>query len=98
MAKEGQEKKNENTRRPKAKKRDLQNERRRLQNRSFKSTVRSAIRKYEEALTSGSDKKSQQEALDQVYSYVDRAVKHNIFKPNKANRTKSRLASKIATA
>jgi small subunit ribosomal protein S20 len=92
MAKEGEKKK---SRVPQAKKRDLQNEKRRFANRVFKSQVRTAIRKFEEAV-SGKDKSQINESLSAVYGLMDKGVKHGIFKINKASRTKSRLAARAA--
>ncbi len=77
-----------------AKKRDKQNVKRRSNNRSFKATVRTAIRSYEQALA-GSDKAAMKKELDQVYSLVDKGVKTGRFKPNKAARTKSRLTARL---
>lgn len=94
MAKEEKETK---VKRPTAKKRDIQNEKRRLRNRAFKASVRTAIRKYETSLSS-KDKTSIQDALSCVYSHMDKGVKNGVFKLNKANRTKARLAARLASA
>ena len=77
-----------------AKKRDKQGAKRRVANRGFKATVRTAVRAYEEALT-GSDKVAAQKQLDAVYSLVDKGVKTGRYKANKAARTKSRLTSRL---
>ncbi|MBA3815850.1 MAG: 30S ribosomal protein S20 [Parachlamydiaceae bacterium] len=74
-------------------KRDLQNEKRRLRNKAFKSTVRTAVRQFEEALPKG-EAASIKEHLDNVYSMMDKGVKRGIYKLNKASRTKSRLAAR----
>lgn len=76
-----------------AKKRDNQNAKRRLANRSFKATVRTAIRSYEASVTAG-DKAKMQTELNQVYSLMDKGVKTGCFKINKAARTKSRLSNR----
>ena len=80
---------------PTAQKRMIQNEKRRLVNQAFKSRIRSAVRKFEEALQ-GADKVVMQENLNSVYSIVDKAVKRNIYKLNKAKRIKSRLTARMA--
>lgn len=82
-----EEKKEGKTKRPTAKKRDLQNERKRLHNRSFKSSIKTAIRSYEE--TAG------KENLGEIFSLIDKGVKRGIFKVNKASRLKSKFASKV---
>ena len=82
--------------RPTPLKRDIQNEKRRLINKSFKSSVRTAIHEFDKALAS-KNKESVQKALDRVYSAMDKGTKRGIFKANKADRTKSRIAAKLAT-
>lgn len=94
MAKETTEKKK--TKRPTALKRNETSEKKRLQNRSFKSTVRTVIRDFEEAVEK-KDAASTKEKLANVYSIMDKAVKRGIFKINKASRTKARLTAR-ATA
>jgi small subunit ribosomal protein S20 len=82
--------------RPSALKRDLQSEKRRLANRSFRSSVQTAVRKFETALSEKQDKSSIKEKLDGIYSIVDKGVKRGIFKPQKAARTKSRLSARLS--
>ena len=82
--------------RPTPLKRDLQNEKRRLRNKSFKSGVRTAIRSFDETLSKG-DSAAIRQKLDEVYSLMDKGVKRGIFKLNKASRTKARLAARAAT-
>lgn len=79
-------------RRPQAIKRNYQNERKRLHNRSFKAEVRSAVRSLESSF--GKDKAVIKENLSKVYSLVDKGVKTGIFKLNTAKRVKGRLAAK----
>lgn len=81
------------TKRPTALKRDIQNEKRRLRNKSFKSQVRTTIRHFEELLPKG-EKTAIQEKLTEVYSLMDKGVKKGVFKLNKASRTKSRLTAR----
>jgi small subunit ribosomal protein S20 len=78
-----------------AQKREKQSLKARLGNRSFKATVTTAIRSFEEELAKG-DKASLRKSLDALYSLLDKGVKTGRFKQNKAARTKSRLYAKIA--
>jgi len=98
MAKE--EKKKE--KRPTALKRDLQNQKRNLENRVFKSSVSTALRSLEDKCVKG-EILSAKEALNKAFSLVDKGVKNGRFKKNKANRMKSRIhqrvqSLKVATA
>jgi small subunit ribosomal protein S20 len=90
MAQEKEEAKKK-VKRPTAKKRDLQSKRKNLRNRTFKSSVSTAIRAYKEASAKG-DAASAKENLNKVYSLVDKGVKTRQFKLNKASRIKARLA------
>ncbi len=76
-------------------KRDIQNKKKRAENRIFKSRVRTSIRRFEEAV----EKKEAeviQESLNTVYALMDKGVKKGLYKLNTASRTKSRLAAKAA--
>ncbi len=84
-------------RQPSARKRDLQNEKRRLRNRSYRASVLTSIRSLESSL-------NQKEALDviktklnAIYSLMDKGVKRGVYKSQKAARTKSRLAARCST-
>lgn len=92
-----EKKKEAKVRRPKALKRDLQNEKHRLRNRAFKSQVRTAVRQFEEACAK-KDNALVTQTLAGVYSVMDLGVKRGIFKLNKANRTKGRMAVRAVTA
>lgn len=93
MAKEKEEVKK--VKRPTALKRDIQNEKRRLINKAFKSKVRTAVRGFEESLTKG-EPEAIKDKLNEVYSLMDKGVKKGIYKINKASRTKSRLTARVA--
>lgn len=93
MAKEAKDAKK--VKRPTPLKRDIQNEKRRERNKSFKSSVRTAIRSFEESLPKG-DAAAIKENLNNVYSMMDKGVKRGIFKLNKASRTKARLTARAA--
>jgi len=94
MAEEKKEK--AKVKRPTALKRDMQSEKRRLRNRSYKSQVRTAIRTFEESLPKGDDKVIA-EQLRNVSSLMDKGVQKGIFKLNKASRTKSRLTARAVS-
>lgn len=89
MAKEEAKK----VKRPTALKRDLQNEKRRLNNRIYRSRVRTAIRAFDESLAKG-DLAVTTEKLNEAYSILDKCAKKGVFKLNKVSRTKSRLAAR----
>lgn len=91
MAKETKEK--GKVKRPTPLKRDEQSEKRRLRNKSFRASVRTAIRHLEEALPKG-DQEANKKNLNEIYSLMDKGVKKGVYKQNKANRTKSRLAAR----
>lgn len=81
--------------RPTAIKRMIQNETRRLINKSFKSKVHTAVRHFDEALKEG-DKDAISTSLNSVYSFLDKSVKRGLVKQNKANRTKQRFSVRAA--
>ncbi len=81
---------------PTALKRDIQNEKRRLRNRSYRSSVLTAIRGFESALTKKEEPEAVKAKLSEVYSLMDKGVKRGIFKANKAARTKSRMNARFA--
>lgn len=87
------EKKGEKSRakRPTAQKREIQNNTRRLINQTFKSRVKTAVRRFKETVAEG-DEQQVAEKLRSVYSLMDKGVKRGIFKKNKASRIKSRMA------
>lgn len=87
--------KKKNGRQTSAQKRDKQSLKARLRNRSFKATVTTAIRSFEDAVEKG-DKAVMKERLSALYSLMDKGVKTGRYKLNKAARTKSRLTVKIA--
>jgi len=76
--------------RPTAQKRDIQNEKRRQNNRTFTSSVKTAVRQFDETLEKG-DAALIKEQLSKVYSLMDKGVKKGVYKSNRADRTKSRL-------
>lgn len=95
--KKSEKKKDEKVaKRPSALKRDLQSEKRRLANRSFRASVLTAVRLLETALSKKESEEDIKTKLQQIYSLMDKGVKKGVFKSNKAARTKSRLSSRLA--
>jgi small subunit ribosomal protein S20 len=91
-------KKKESVRQPSALKRNIQGEKRRLRNRSFRSGALRAIHSFESSLSKKEASQDVQAKLQAVCSIMDRGVKKGIYKPNKASRTKSRLALRARNA
>ncbi|AHK63639.1 30S ribosomal protein S20 [Chlamydia avium] len=88
MATKKTTKKNDPKKRSSAEKRVLTSQKRARINQSFKSKVKTLIKKFEQALKEG-DQENITTGLRLVYSMADRAVKRGIFKANKAARIKS---------
>jgi small subunit ribosomal protein S20 len=97
MAEKKETEKKAKEKRPTPIKRDLQNEKRRLRNRAFKSNVRTTIRHFEESLSKG-DAEASKRLLSEVYSVMDKGVKLGVFKLNKASRTKARVTARAVAA
>lgn len=83
------------TKKPSALKRDLQNEKKRLKNRSFRSTVLTSIRNLESSISQKEAPETIKTKLNAIYSLVDKGVKRGVLKPQKAARTKSRLTARV---
>ncbi|HQN74622.1 MAG: 30S ribosomal protein S20 [Candidatus Izemoplasmatales bacterium] len=75
-------------------KRNVQNEKKRLANASFKSSLKTAIKNVE-VLAKNSDKEKAVEALNLAYRKLDKSVAKGIHHKNYANRQKSRLSDKV---
>ena len=80
------------------------NERNRLRNRFYKSSVRTLIKVFFKDLevykTSKNleDKENLQKNLSSVYSLIDKGTKKNIFHKNAAARKKAKLAAHLKAA
>ena len=80
------------------KKRILIAKRNRLQNRFYKTSVRTLIKMFFESLKvyetdkTSENKEKSQKLLSSIYSLLDKATKKNIFHKNMAARKKSQLA------
>jgi small subunit ribosomal protein S20 len=92
------EKKEGKVKKPSALKRDLQNEKHRLRNRSHRSTVQTAIRSLTDSLAKKESADVVKGKLSAISSLMDKGVKKGVYKLQKAARTKSRLASRVAKA
>ena len=75
------------------------NERNRLQNRFYKSSVRTSIKAFLKNLEiykisqTPEDKEKLQKMLSSLYSLIDKGTKKNVFHKNTAARKKAQLAS-----
>jgi len=84
-----------------ASKRILVNERNRLQNRFYKSSVRTLIKLFSKQLEiyqdsqNKEDKAKAQKILNSTYSLIDKGCKKNVFHRNRAARKKSQLAARL---
>ena len=81
-----------------ARKRIETNERNRVTNRYYKTSVRTLTKLFLKTLedqTPGSKEKLQT-ILNSIYSFLDKGTKKNVFHKNTAARQKSRLASRLS--
>lgn len=78
---------------PAAKKYLRQNEKRRLLNRSQRSTLRTHLKKFRTLMSSEPTQDEADKAFRQVAKVVDQAAAKHLIHSNKADRTKSRLAA-----
>ena len=77
-----------------AKKRVLVNEAKALQNKMFKTQMKTLIKKYDAALVSG-DKEAAMAAYKAAVKKIDQAVGHGILHKNNAARKKSSFTVKL---
>ena len=80
-----------------AKKRVKVIEKKTLQNKMFKSALKTDMKKYEAAVAAG-DTALAQETYRQAVKKIDQAVAHGILHKNNAARKKSSLAAKLNKA
>ena len=78
---------------PSAKKRNRQNEKRRIHNKYYEKTARNAIKK----LRNTTDKKAAKELLPKISSMLDKLTRKNIIHQNKASNLKSKLEKQVNT-
>jgi small subunit ribosomal protein S20 len=74
-----------------AKKALRQNRKRRMRNRSQRSTIRTAVKNCRQAIDAG-DKSAAQQAIQFAAKRLDQAAAKNLIHKNAAARTKSRLS------
>lgn len=78
-----------------AKKRVDVSERNRLRNISIKTGVRTAVKKVYEAIKANEAAEKIQEAVNNAYSLIDKAVSKGVLHKNTAARKKSRLTGHV---
>lgn len=87
-----------------ARKRIRVNERNRLANRYYKSSVRTLIRMFFKDLEAYKVSKTQEEkeklqkTLSSIYSFLDKGTKKNVFHKNTTSRKKAKLAAYLKSA
>ena len=78
-----------------AKKRNKQNEKKRLRNRVFRGRARSFIKKARTAIDAGNKEEARQAALTAI-SALDKAAAKGVIHKNNASRRKSRIMRSLA--
>ena len=87
-----------------AKKRILISKRNNLQNRFYKSSVRTLTKRFLKDLEiyknsqSTTDKEKLQSVLSSIYSLIDKGSKKNVYHKNTAARKKSKLSALLKSA
>ena len=77
-----------------AKKRQLQDMRKRVQNKAYRSEVKTAYKAFLTSLKQ-KDTEKQMSAFSSLASLVDKGVNKGIFKLNKASRVKARMSARL---
>ena len=77
-------------------KRNRQNEKRRLRNKSVKSSLKTAVRKFNEA-AAGGDVEATTALLRDAARKLDQAASKGVIHPNQAANRKSAIAKRLAT-
>jgi small subunit ribosomal protein S20 len=75
-------------------KRNLQNEKRRLRNKSVKSSLKTAVRKFQEATEAG-DRDKATELMRDASRKLDKAVSKGVIHENQAANRKSAIAKRL---
>jgi small subunit ribosomal protein S20 len=78
-------------------KRNRQNEKRRLRNKSVKSSLKTAVRKFHEATASG-DNELATALMRTATRKLDKAVSKGVIHKNQAANRKSAIAKKLTSA
>jgi small subunit ribosomal protein S20 len=77
-------------------KRNKQNEKRRVRNKAVKSSLKTAIRKFNES-AAGGDSETAQVLLHDASRKLDQAASKGVIHPNQAANRKSAIAKRLAT-
>ncbi len=77
-------------------KRNLTNEKKRLQNAAFKSSVKSAIKKFETSVANNNLEEAKTN-FDNANKKLDKALAKGLFHKNHVNRKKSQIARLLNT-
>jgi small subunit ribosomal protein S20 len=93
MAENSEEKKKKKV--PTALKRKIQDDKKRIRRKAFKSSIKTAIKTVQEAVKSKESKDKLTTALNSVYSLADKGVKKSVLKQNAAARIKARAAKSV---
>lgn len=80
-----------------AKKRNRQNEKRRVRNRVYRSSARTEVRKARGLIEAGEIEKAE-ESVRHAGSILDKAARKGILHPRNAARRKGRLMKQLAAA
>ena len=78
-------------------KRDIQSKKRNLRNRSHRASLLTAVRHFEASIAQKEAPEKLAAHLKTIYRLMDAGVKKGVYKPNKAARTKSRMAARLKT-
>lgn len=78
-----------------AQKRILITERNNDRNRAFRSSMRTAIKRFQAAVAEGK-KEEAQKVLASAFSTIDKAAKKGVIHKNQADRRKARLHKRLA--
>ena len=77
-------------------KRNRQNEKRRMRNKSVKSSLKTAIRKFNESAQTGGDAAATEALLRDASRKLDKAVSKGVIHKNQAANRKSAIAKRLA--
>lgn len=78
-------------------KRNKQNEKRRLRNKSVKSSLKTAVKKFHTAVEAG-DQETATELAKDASRKLDKAASKGVIHKNQAGNRKSRIARRLTTA
>jgi small subunit ribosomal protein S20 len=78
-------------------KRNRQNEKRRLRNKSVKSSLKTAVRKFHESAKAGEDTEATAALLREASRKLDQAVSKGVIHKNQAANRKSAIAKRLAS-